>query len=125
MCTWIPGCVGFLLSVFPDISRYSYTCMHLCMHARICVCMCTCELCSSPQRRCGWVYRCLLFSLYNCKYSSGRYTTHYLPFMGWQVLVKITIFRMDRLESPSLPSKISRFTKIIPHICVYIYIYME
>lgn len=35
MCTWIPGCVGFLLSVFLDISRYSYTCMYECIY----VCM--------------------------------------------------------------------------------------
>lgn len=34
-CTWIPGCVGFLLSVFLDISRYSYTCMYECIY----VCM--------------------------------------------------------------------------------------
>lgn len=32
LCTWIPGCVGFLLSVFLDISRYSYTCMYVYMY---------------------------------------------------------------------------------------------
>lgn len=65
-----------------------------------------------------WVYVSSSSLFIQLQISEQQVYTHYLPFMGWQVLVKITIFRMDRLEPP--PSKISRFTKIIPHIYIYV-----
>lgn len=92
------------------------TCANMQVCARVCARARANELCSlSPQRRVSGCMDVSSSSLFiQLQISEQQVYTHYLPFMGWQVLVKITIFRMDRLEPP--PSKISRFTKIIPHI---------
>lgn len=43
--------------------------------------------------------------------------------MGWQVLIKITIFRMDRLQSPPLPLRYPVSPRLfLVYVFIYIYI---
>lgn len=100
-----------------------YVRVQICRYARACAC--ERELCSLSSeavgvRMGGRIYRRLLLSSLFIQLQISEHT-HYLPFMGWQVLVKITIFRMDRLELSLLP-RYPVSPRLFP---MYIYIYIN
>lgn len=76
--------------------------LRTCANMQVCARVCSLSSEAVGVRMGGRIYRCLLLSSLFIQLQISEHT-HYLPFMGWQVLVKITIFRMDRLELSLLP----------------------